>query len=59
MKTTSGQYHHVSDGDFDGLFEINRGIGRGGDQPRLVRQEKHSGIHRTAYSRVISHWSCF
>ncbi|MGZ0166301.1 MAG: hypothetical protein ACKVII_20450, partial [Planctomycetales bacterium] len=35
--TTNGQYHHVSDGDFDGLFEIYRGIGRGGDQPRLVR----------------------
>jgi Mg-chelatase subunit ChlD len=35
--TTDGQYHHVSDGDFDGLFEIYRGIGRGGDQPRLVR----------------------
>jgi hypothetical protein len=35
--TTGGQYHHVSDGDFDGLFEIYRGIGRGGDQPRLVR----------------------
>ena len=35
--TTDGQYYHVTDGDFDGLFEIYRGIGRGGDQPRLVR----------------------
>jgi Flp pilus assembly protein TadG len=35
-ETTSGQYHHVSDGDFEGLFEIYRGIGRGGNQPRLV-----------------------
>jgi len=35
--TTGGQYHHVNDNDFDGLFEIYRGIGRGGDQPRLVR----------------------
>jgi Mg-chelatase subunit ChlD len=35
-ETTDGQYHHVSDGDFAGLFEIYRGIGRGGDQPRLV-----------------------
>jgi Ca-activated chloride channel homolog len=34
---TGGQYHHVEDGDFDGLFEIYRGIGRGSDQPRLVR----------------------
>ena len=35
--TTGGQYHHVSDNDFEGLFEVYRGIGRGGDQPRLVR----------------------
>ena len=35
--TTGGQYHHVSDNDFDGLFEVYRGIGRGGDQPRLVQ----------------------
>ena len=34
---TGGQYHHINDGDFDGLFEVYRGIGRGGDQPRLVR----------------------
>ena len=33
---TGGQYNHVNDGDFEGLFEIYRGIGRGGDQPRLV-----------------------
>ncbi len=35
--TTGGQYHHVSDNDFEGLFEVYRGIGRGGEQPRLVR----------------------
>ena len=35
-ETTGGQYHHVSDGDFEGLFEVYRGIGRGGNQPRLV-----------------------
>lgn len=34
---TGGEYHHVEDGDFEGLFEIYRGIGRGSDQPRLVR----------------------
>lgn len=34
---TGGEYHHVEDGDFEGLFEIYRGIGRGADQPRLVR----------------------
>ena len=34
---TGGEFHHVEDGDFEGLFEIYRGIGRGSDQPRLVR----------------------
>lgn len=36
-ETTGGEYHHVPDGDFEGLFEIYRGIGRGGNQPRLVQ----------------------
>jgi len=34
---TGGEYHHVPDGDFEGLFEVYRGIGRGGNQPRLVK----------------------
>ncbi len=34
---TGGEYHHVEDGDFEGLFDVYRGIGRGNDQPRLVR----------------------
>jgi Flp pilus assembly protein TadG len=34
---TGGEYHHVDDGDFEGLFDVYRGIGRGNDQPRLVR----------------------
>ncbi|MBI1311509.1 VWA domain-containing protein [bacterium] len=34
---TGGEYHHVEDGDFEGLFEVYRGIGLGRDQPRLVR----------------------
>ncbi|MBI1311508.1 hypothetical protein GC176_09390 [bacterium] len=35
--TTGGQYYHVEDSNFEGLFDIYRGIGRGDDQPRLVR----------------------
>ncbi len=34
---TGGEYHPVDDGDFEGLFDVYRGIGRGNDQPRLVR----------------------
>ncbi len=34
---TGGEFHHVNDGDFQGLFEVYRGIGRGNGNPRLVR----------------------
>lgn len=34
---TGGEYHHVEDGDFEGLFDVYRGIGRGSDKPKLVR----------------------
>jgi len=58
METTGGQYHHVSNGDFDGLFEINRAIGRGGDQARLVLSGKalghpQSSLQLSRFSLVV------